>query len=67
VRPAGGLDQVGVGAEPGAELTPVLADLEGVRQPVAGEVVGARRDHLDFIHTRLAATVDTASVLDLEI
>jgi DNA-binding FadR family transcriptional regulator len=25
------------------------------------------RDHLEFIHTRLAATVDTASVLDLEI
>jgi DNA-binding FadR family transcriptional regulator len=25
------------------------------------------RDHLEFIHTRLAATVDTANVLDLEI
>jgi DNA-binding GntR family transcriptional regulator len=27
----------------------------------------AWREHLEFIHHRLAATVDTASVLDLEI
>ncbi len=36
----------------------------------AGHVTEASRvwrDHLEFIHTRLAATVDTASVLDLEI
>jgi DNA-binding FadR family transcriptional regulator len=35
-----------------------------------GDVAGAARvwrEHLEFIHTRLAATVDTASVLDLEI
>jgi DNA-binding GntR family transcriptional regulator len=36
----------------------------------AGDVAGAARvwrEHLEFIHNRLAATVDTASVLDLEI
>jgi DNA-binding FadR family transcriptional regulator len=36
----------------------------------AGDVPGAARlwrDHLEFVHNRLAATVDTASVLDLEI
>lgn len=36
----------------------------------AGDIAAASkvwRDHLEFIHHRLAATVDTASVLDLEI
>ena len=36
----------------------------------AGEIAEAARvwrEHLEFIHTRLAATVDTTSVLDLEI
>ena len=46
VREAGRLDQVGVAADGHRHVAADLGDLEGVGEPVAGEVVGRRADHL---------------------
>ena len=46
VGEAGGVDDVRVAAERGAELPPDLGDLEGVGEPGAREVVAARLDDL---------------------
>jgi hypothetical protein len=46
VRQAGGVDDVGAAAQRRPELPPDLRDLEGVREPVADEVVAGGLDDL---------------------